>query len=65
MEKGLLFTDMCEGLPQRRADAKNLMKAFNETDHNELEKRGEILSQLMNCGRGLASKMAVKSICLA
>lgn len=51
IEKGLLFTDMCEGLPQRRADAKNLMKAFNETDHNELEKRGEILSQLMNCGK--------------
>ena len=51
MEKGLLFTDMCEGLPQRRADAKNLMKAFNETDHNELDKRGEILSQLMNCGK--------------
>ena len=51
MEKGLLFTDMCEGLPQRRADTKNLMKAFNETDHNELDKRGEILSQLMNCGK--------------
>ena len=53
MENGLLFTDMCEGLPQRRAAAKNLMKAFNETDHTDLEKRGEILSQLMNCGKDI------------
>ena len=53
MEQGLLFTDMCEGLPQRRADAKNLMKAFNETDHTDLDKRAEILSQLMNCGKDI------------
>ena len=53
MNNGQLFTDMCDGLPQRRAYAKNLMKAFNETDHTQLEKRAEILSQLMNCGKDI------------
>ena len=53
MEKGLLFTDICDGLPQRRADAKNLMKAFNETDHNDMETRQKILSQMLCCGKNV------------
>ena len=53
MEKGLLFTDMCDGLPQRRADAKNLMKAFNETDHNDISTREKLLEQMLDCGKNV------------
>ncbi len=48
MEKGLLFTDMCEGLPRRRAAAKNLMKAYNETDHEDMEGRQKLISQMID-----------------
>lgn len=48
MEKGLLFTDMCEGLPRRRASAKNLMKAYNETDHEDAQGRKELIARMID-----------------
>ena len=39
---GKLFTDMCEGLPQERSDAKKRMIAFNQTTPDELEERFRI-----------------------
>lgn len=36
---GKLFTDMCEGLPQERDDAKRRMIAFNKTTPDEIDER--------------------------
>ncbi len=47
MEKGLLFTDMCEGLPQRRTDAKNLMNAFNSADHSDTETKIQLIHRML------------------
>lgn len=44
--QGKLFTDECEGLPEERLAAKKRMKAFNDLDPDELEKRGSILNEI-------------------
>lgn len=41
-----LFTDMCEGMPAERTKAKMLMKEFNETSAEEIEKRFELMEQI-------------------
>ena len=51
MENGLLFTDMCEGLPQRRTDAKNLMNAFNSTDHSDTKTKTRLINQMLSAGK--------------
>jgi len=40
--EGKLFTDYCEGLPEDRAAAKRLMKAFNLTGPDEIAERKEL-----------------------
>lgn len=47
---GKLFTDMCEGLPEKRQQGKLAMKAFNDTAANEVEKRMEMLSTMFGKG---------------
>lgn len=44
---GKLFTDYCEGLPADRTRAKKLMKQFNDTDADEIEKRMGILGEIL------------------
>lgn len=44
---GKLFTDYCEGLPEDRTKAKKLMKAFNESNPDEIEKRMGILGEIL------------------
>lgn len=46
IREGYLFTDMCEGMPAERTKAKLLMKAFNETSAEEIEKRFELMEQI-------------------
>lgn len=43
---GKLFTDYCEGLPEERLQAKKRMKAFNDTDPEEFERRSQLLSEI-------------------
>lgn len=40
---GMLFTDMCEGLPEERLRGKELMYDFNHTRPSEVEKRIELI----------------------
>ena len=46
IREGYLFTDMCEGMPAERTKAKLLMKAFNETSAEEIDKRFELMEQI-------------------
>ena len=46
IREGYLFTDMCEGRPAERTKAKMLMKEFNETSAEEIEKRFELMEQI-------------------
>lgn len=47
---GKLFTDECEGLPEKRQEGKLAMKAFNDTAANEVEKRVKMLSEMLGKG---------------
>ena len=49
---GKLFTDMCEGLPQERSDAKKRMIAFNQTTPDELEERFSIQKDMLHESSG-------------
>ena len=44
--QGKLFTDYCEGLPEDRLNAKKRMRAFNNTEPDDFEKRTELLNEL-------------------
>jgi galactoside O-acetyltransferase len=43
---GMLFTDMCEGLPEERLRGKELMFEFNNTRPSEEDKRIRLLSEM-------------------
>ena len=45
---GKLFTDMCEGMPEERNDAKRRMIAFNATSPDTLEERLQIQKEMLN-----------------
>ena len=51
---GKLFTDMCEGLPQERSDAKKRLIAFNQTTPDDLEKRFRIQRDVLHESSGNA-----------
>ena len=46
MKSGKLYTDLCEGLPERRLRGKELCYDFNHTRPREEERRQIILRQL-------------------
>ncbi|MBR1781607.1 MAG: galactoside O-acetyltransferase [Oscillospiraceae bacterium] len=46
--QGKLFTDMCEGLPEERSDAKRRMIAFNATTPDTLEERFRIQKEMLH-----------------
>lgn len=47
MLSGKLFTDMCEGLPQERDEAKKRMIAFNQTTPDQIEERMRIVKEML------------------
>ncbi len=51
---GKLFTDMCEGLPEERSEAKRKMIAFNATTPDTLEERLRIQKEMLGEGSGEA-----------
>lgn len=54
MMSGKLFTDMCEGLPAERDDAKRRMIAFNATSPDTIEERLRIMRDMLNPESGNA-----------
>lgn len=44
--QGRLFTDNCEGLPEERQKAKVRMKAFNDSDPEDIEKRQMLIREI-------------------
>ena len=51
---GKLFTDMCEGLPEERNEAKKRMIAFNLTTPDTLEERFRIQKEMLHESSGEA-----------
>ena len=51
---GKLFTDMCEGMPQERDEAKKRMIAFNATTPDTLEERLRIQKEMLHPSSGEA-----------
>lgn len=50
---GKLFTDYCEGMPEERMQAKRLMKAFNDTAPDEVEKRVNLMRKMLLKGENI------------
>lgn len=46
IRQGKLFTDMCEGMPEERLKAKQLMKKFNDSEPEDVEGRFALLEQI-------------------
>ena len=44
--QGKLFTDMCEGMPAERLQAKKLMKRFNDSEPDQVEQRMALLGEI-------------------
>lgn len=50
---GKLFTDMCEGMPEERLQAKKLMKKFNDSEPDDFAGRAEMLKEIFKDGEGI------------
>lgn len=50
IKNGLLFTDMCEGMPEERLQAKKLMKKFNDSEPDDFEGRTALIAQMLKKG---------------
>lgn len=46
IEKGKLFTDHCEGLPEERLRCKKAMTAFNRSEPDDIKRRSELMKEL-------------------
>ena len=44
---GKLFTDMCEGLPEKRMQGKKLMKRFNDSEPDDFEGRADLMNRIL------------------
>lgn len=47
IEEGKLFTDMCEGLPEERTEAKKRMKQFNDLWPDDTEGRARLMAEIL------------------
>ena len=46
IKAGKLFTDMCEGLPEKRLRGKTLMYEFNHSHPSDVEKRESLIKEM-------------------
>ncbi len=54
MRKGMLYTDMTEGLEEERINCKELIYDYNNTRPREADKRKELLKKILgNCGENI------------
>ena len=44
---GLLFTDMCEGMPKERLQAKKWMKKLNDLEPDDFEGRAKLINTIL------------------
>lgn len=51
--QGYLFTDMCEGMPQERLEAKKRMKKFNDSEPDDFAGREQMLKEIFKDGEGI------------
>jgi len=49
---GKLFTDMCEGMPEERLNAKKLQKKFNELEPDAFEEKAKLISEIFDGAEG-------------
>lgn len=47
IEKGKLFTDYCEGLPEKRLQCKKTMMEFNSSDPEDIQNRIRLVEKLL------------------
>lgn len=47
---GMLFTDMCEGMPEQRLQAKKLMKKFNDLEPDDLDGKMSLMKEMLKEG---------------
>lgn len=47
IESGKLFTDHCEGLPEKRLQCKKTMMALNHSDPEDIQTRTKLIQQLL------------------
>lgn len=47
---GKLFTDMCEGMPEERLQAKKLMKKLNDSEPDDFEGRVKLIQEILKDG---------------
>lgn len=47
IKQGKLFTDMCEGLPEERAEAKRRMRLYNDVLMDTPDRRAEMLANML------------------
>lgn len=47
---GKLFTDMCEGMPKERLQAKKLMKKFNDSEPDDFQGRENLINEILKEG---------------
>lgn len=52
IKNGMLFTDMCEGMPQERMLAKKLMKRFNDLEPDNFPERMRLTEEMLGNGKG-------------
>lgn len=51
IKNGMLFTDMCEGMPKERLQAKKLMKKFNDSEPDDFSGRSALLIEMLKTGK--------------
>lgn len=44
---GMLFTDMCEGMPEERLEAKKRMKRFNDLEPDDFDGRAQLINEIL------------------
>lgn len=50
IQNGMLFTDMCEGMPEERLQAKKLMKQFNDSEPDDFKGREKLINEILKEG---------------
>lgn len=50
---GKLFTDMCEGMPEERLQAKKLMKRYNDSEPDDFKGREKLLKEMLQAGEDI------------
>ena len=53
MEQGKLYTDLCEGLPEERREAKRRMRLYNDILSDDPDRRAQTLKEMLGQAEGI------------